>query len=297
MRSRGIACAIAAAVSYGMNPLFAVPLYRLGYTPDGVLFFRYCFAAVLLGVWCACRKKSLKVSLAEFGWSSFAGLLFAISSLSLFAAYLKMDAGIASTLLFVYPVMVAVIMAICFHERLSWITCCCIALSSLGIALLGRNQSGQIISVAGIAFVMVSAISYAVYLVSVNRSRMRTMPAEKLTFYVLLSGAIFFWVRLRFGFALRGDFCPQAWCNIAGLALICAILSMVCTNLALQTVGATVTAIFGALEPVTAVFCGVTVLGETLTRRILLGIVLILAAVILITLQNSGKPSAAPDKE
>jgi len=297
MSRRGIVFAIAAAVSYGMNPLFAVPLYGLGFSPDGVLFFRYCGAAVLLGLWCMCRGKSFRLSLPELCWTTLAGLLFAVSSLTLFAAYLKMDAGIASTLLFVYPVIVAVIMATCFHERLSWITGFCIALSFFGIVLLGRNSGGQIENAVGVVLVMVSAISYALYLIAVNRSCMRSMSAEKLTFYVLLSGAIFFFVRLRYGWAIHGDFCLKAWYNIAGLVLVCAILSMVCTNLALQTVGPTVIAILGALEPVTAVFIGVTVLGEVLTGRILLGISLILAAVILISLKNTVRFPVKSGKE
>lgn len=283
----GYIFAATAAITYGMNPLFALPLYGEGFDADSMLLFRYLPAALLIGILALLKGQSLALGWKEFFGTFLCGMLFSASSLFLFLSYQKMDAGIASTLLFVYPIMVAVIMATGFHERLSVKVWGCIGLVSLGIAMLCRTADGNFVSLAGLVLVMLSSLTYAVYMVFINRANfMRAMPGEKLTFYVILFGMLMFLFRLRFGLDFQGRFTPFAWLNIAGIAIFPAAVSLICTTFALQRVGATATAIIGALEPVTAVFFGVTVFGERLTVRICFGIVLILAAVMVTATQK-----------
>ena len=133
---QGIACGIAAAVCYGMNPLGARALYARGFTPDSALFYRYGFAVLLLGIWVAARRESFRIGWREFGILAGLGALFSVSSLTFFESFCVMDTGLACTLLFVYPLMVAVIMALCFGERLTKATVAALALALGGIALL-----------------------------------------------------------------------------------------------------------------------------------------------------------------
>ena len=111
MRHKGIICGILAAVCYGTNPLGALPLYAEGMNTSSVLFCRFSTAVVMLGVMMAAQRKTFRVSLRELAVLPLFGLLFAASSITYYRSFLYMDAGIASTMLFVYPVMVAVIMA------------------------------------------------------------------------------------------------------------------------------------------------------------------------------------------
>ena len=77
---------------------------------------------------------------------------------------------------------------------------------------------------------------------------------------------------------------PRAWFFACWLGLVPTVLSLVLMTIAVHEVGATPTAIMGALEPLTAVAIGVMVFGESLTLRLVIGIVLILFAVLLIVL-------------
>ena len=165
-KSKGTLCGIVAAVSYGMNPLGALSLYRAGINTNSVLFYRYALAAVLLAALLLVQKTSLRITRREFSVLGLLGVMFAVSSLTLFMSFHYMDAGIASTLLFVYPVMVAVIMAIFFRERISLVTVLSISLALCGIALLYRGEGGAVL---------------------VNRASLN-MSSVKLTFYVLLFG-------------------------------------------------------------------------------------------------------------
>ena len=281
-RSRGYVLGAIAAASYGLNPLFALPLYGAGLGVDSVLFYRYVLAVVMLGALMLFRRQSFALARRDILPLAAMGLLFSVSSLLLFQSYNLMDAGIASTILFVYPVMVAVIMAVGFRERVTAVTVVSIALACGGISLLYKGGDGATLNLAGVVLVFLSALSYAVYIVAINRSSLKDLPTEKLTFYALLFGLSVYVVRLRFCADLQAIPTPGLWINAVSLALFPTIVSLVTMAAAIRAIGSTPTAILGALEPLTALFFGVVVFGERLTLRIVLGVVLILVAVTLI---------------
>lgn len=286
-RSRGYVLGAVAAASYGLNPLFALPLYGAGMGVDSVLFFRYLLAVVMLGALMLFRRQSFALTRRDIAPLAVMGLLFSFSSLFLFESYNHMDAGIASTILFLYPVLVAVIMAVGFHERVTAATVLSIALAFGGISLLYEGSDGQTLSLWGVMLVIFSSLCYAIYIVGVNRSSLKSLPTEKLTFYALLFGLSVYVVRLRFGAGLQPVPTPALWVNAVSLALFPTIVSLVTMAGAIRRIGSTPTAILGALEPVTALFFGVMVFGERLTPRIVTGVVLILVAVTLIIVGKS----------
>ncbi|MDR2037288.1 MAG: DMT family transporter [Bacteroidales bacterium] len=279
---KGYLLGAVAAATYGMNPLFALPLYKAGMDPDSVLFFRYLFAIPILGIMIKARGRSFNLKRKEIFPLIVMGILASTSSLMLFQSYNYMDAGIASTLLFVYPIMVALIMAFGFREKLTLQTILCILLALGGIALLYKNGDGTTLSLTGTLLVMVSALTYAIYIVGVNQPMFKNMATLTLTFYVLLFGLTLFLVRVDFGKSLHIADKWYLWGNLLALAVFPTAISFLCTTKAVQYIGSTPTAILGALEPVTAVFIGVSIFGESLTFRLILGIILIIMAVTLI---------------
>lgn len=281
---KGYALGAVAAATYGMNPLFALPLYQAGMSPDSVLFFRYLFAIPILAVMLRARGRSFGVARRDVPPLAAYGVLFSLSSLFLFLSYKYMASSLASTLLFVYPIMVALIMTLVFKERLTAQTVLCLAMALAGIYLLNEVSGGGTLSPAGVAYVMASSLSYAVYIVGINHCSLRNVPTIKVTFYVLLFG----WgVYVARGLAGDGIHLPPAdkwwlWLNLFALGLLPTAVSLLCTTTAIQCIGSTPTAILGALEPVTAVAIGLTVFGETLTPSNFVGLVLIVVAVSLV---------------
>ena len=279
VKAKGYILGTIAAATYGMNPLFALPLYKAGMNPDSVLFFRYLFAIPLLGIMLKARRRNFQINKKEILPLAVLGLLVALSSLALFQSYNYMDAGIASTLLFVYTIMVALIMALVFKEKLTLQTGFCILLALGGIGLLYKNSDGTTLSLTGTVLVFVSSLSYAIYLVGVNQSSLKNIATLKITFYVLLFGLTLFITRL---YLNKNLYLPSEWYlwgNLLALAVFPTAISFVCTTGAIQYIGSTPTAILGALEPVTAIFFGITVFGETLTFRESIGLTLIIIAV------------------
>ena len=281
-RTRGYVLGAVAAASYGMNPLFALPLYGAGLGADSVLFYRYALAVLMLGALMLVRRQSFALSRRDILPLAGMGVLFSVSSLTLVESYNRMDAGIASTLLFVYPVLVAVIMAVFFHERVTVSTVLSIVLACTGISLLYKGGDGTTLDLTGVLLVFLSSLSYAVYIVGINRSSLRNLPTEKLTFYCLIFGLLVYVVRLRGCADLQAIPTALLWVNAVSLALFPTIVSLVTMAGAIRRIGSTPTAILGALEPVTALFFGVAVFGEVFTLRIGTGVLLILVAVTLI---------------
>lgn len=279
---KGYLCGIGAAVCYGTNPLGALYLYEDGINANSVLFYRFALAVVILGMLMAARRKSLKVSRRELSLLCALGVVFSTSSITLYFSFCFMDAGIASTLLFVYPVMVAVIMALLFKERLPAVSVFAIMLALSGIAMLYHGDGGATLSTRGVMLVMFSSLSYAVYIVVVNKSPLR-MSSMKLTFYVLFFGMLTVLTNSFItGLHIQMLTTPRMWSCAFMLALLPTVFSLVLMTISVHETGSTPTAVMGALEPLTAVVIGVAVFGEQLTSRLAAGIVLILTAVIMI---------------
>lgn len=278
-KAKGYILGAIAAAAYGTNPLFTLPLYKAGMDSDSVLFFRYLIAIPILGLMIKMRGRSFKLKQKEILPLIAFGLLVATSSLTLFQSYHYMDAGIASTLLFVYPIMVALIMVIFFKEKITWVAVLSILMALGGISLLFRGGDGTTLNRIGVLLVMASSLSYAIYIVGVNRPKLKEIATLTITFYILLFGLSLFLVRVDFGTNLIIPDKWYLWLNLMALALFPTAISFLCTTAAIQYIGSTPTAILGALEPVTAVFFGVIIFGEALTLRIIIGIVLIIMAV------------------
>ena len=285
---KGYLLAALAAAAYGTNPAFAIPLYEQGMNPNSVLLFRYLLGLPVLA--CIMRARGVSFRLPPAGAMQviILGVLMAVSSLTLFESYRFMNSGIASTLLFVYPVMVAVLMIFLFHEKFKASVALCLVIMSIGLFMLMKPQGSATLSLTGTLLVMVSAATYAVYIILVNVSGpVKAIPTTKLLFYVLLSGGVFYCCLIPLGFGLTLPTHGSGWWSLAALALIPTVISLACTTRAIQLIGSTPTAIFGALEPFSAVVLSVAVLGQSLTVRDAVGGVLIILATTIVVADSS----------
>ena len=287
-RRIGLSYGAFAAASYGTNPLFALPLYAVGIGVNSVLFYRYAIALVLYGLWLKFVKKiNFKISLQEGFVLLILGLFFSLSSYTLFDAFKYIEAGIACTILFIYPVLVALMMTIFFKEKLTSIVVASIALTSCGIGLLYNCKTGVTLDLQGIMLVLASAFLYAFYIIGVkNNKTVKSINSAKLSFYVMVFGLIVYIINLKFCTKLQIPDKPYLWLFIIGLAIFPTIISLETITISIKLIGSTKTAVLGALEPLTAIFFGILFFHETLTPRIVLGIILILSGVILIITKN-----------
>ena len=285
LQTKGVVLAIISAICYGMNPLGALFLYEEGLNVNSVIFYRFIFASILLAIFMLIKKDSFYLKFKEIILLAFLGLLFGISAISLFNSFLYMDAGLASTVLFIYPIFVAIIMALFFKEKNSIITILSIIFAFLGVVLLYESD-GANVSNFGIFLVIVSSLCYAIYIVIINQYL--KLSALKVTFYSMLFCTITILIHSFFDSSL--NIMPlvnfNMWFYTLFLALVPTIISLLFLIKAIQIVGSTSASILGALEPLTAVLIGVYVFNEKITFWLVIGIVFILFGVLLIVLKD-----------
>ena len=277
----GYPAGIITGITYGLNPLFAVPLMNSGASIGSILFFMYGIAVVILGLFILLGKHSFKVSFKQAGVLIVLGLLYSTSSLLLFEAYNYIASGLATTLVFLYPVLVAIIMVF-LRVVPSWPVWLSIALTFLGVLIMTNSGSAQDVNPTGILLSVGSSFSYALFIVVINRSKVIAgISNSLLTFYALLVGAVVFFVKiLSSGTALtHGIYGPMSWLNLVGLALLPTIVSTATLAVATRNIGATKASVLGVFEPITAILVGTLVFGEALTPNIVVGIAIATAAV------------------
>lgn len=277
----GYVAGIITGVTYGLNPLFAKPLLSMGVSVDTMLACRYLIAVFILGVWLVFRKESLKVNKAQMWRLCILGFLFAMSSMLLFLSYNYIPAGLATTIVFLYPVIVALIMVL-LKVYPTWQVWLSILMTFVGVVILSRPSGNMTLNITGLSLAAGSAIAYALYLIVVNRSRrLRTVTSLVLTFYALLIGSVVFLIHSaisggEFMAGLDGWFC---WMNLICLAVFPTVVSLLTLAMATRIIGPTRTSVLGVFEPVTAIAVGTIFFGESLTLNIIIGVLITLVAV------------------
>lgn len=277
----GYTAGIVTGVTYGLNPLFAVPLMHNGATVEGILLMRYLVAVAFLGIFLLLKGESFRVTGRQLVILLLLGVLFACSSLFLFEAYNYIASGLATTLVFLYPVLVALIMLF-LGVKPSWQVWVAIGVTFTGVTVMTRGGGGGDAAFTGILFSVTSALVYALFIVIINRSvTIRRLSNSLLTFYALATGAVMFLAKGLMSGAplLAGLDTPVSWLNIAGLALFPTVISTATLALATRDIGAAKASVLGVFEPITAIAVGTLALGETLSANIIVGIVISVAAV------------------
>ena len=277
----GYPAGIITGITYGLNPLFAKPLMNAGASTEAILLFRYGIAVILLGAYLLLKKENFRITLKQAGVLLSLGLLYTASSTFLFEAYKYIASGLATTLVFLFPAMVAIIMVF-LKVVPSWPVWLSIAATFAGVMIMTGGTGTETVNPIGVWFSIASAFVYALFIVIINKSKViSSIPNSLLTFYALLTGTFFFIGRCLFSGAdlMAGIDGGMAWCNLIGLAVLPTIVSTASLAVATRNIGATKASVLGVFEPITAILVGTLVFGEALTPNIIAGILISIVAV------------------
>lgn len=288
MKLKGYVLGIISSVSYGLIPIFILPVKQAHFSLDITLFYRFLFSALMIGGYLLYSKENLSINKKEGLILAALGMCYALSSEFLFLGYDYLTAGIASTVLFIYPIIVALIMFFFYKEKITKLSITSLLLAFAGVIVLCLKGNGLEINYAGLGIVMLSSIFYALYIIIVNKSNIK-VSGFKLSFYSMLFTAGFFMIKALIGkesFAIPST---TVFFNFTVFAFLTTVISTLCLVYAIKNIGSTAAAILGALEPVVAVMVSVLIFHEKFTFNLLMGITLILFGVILNILAGSKK--------
>jgi drug/metabolite transporter (DMT)-like permease len=296
IRLNGIFYAVISSASFGFSPLFSLGLLTAGLTNFDVLAYRWGIAGLVLMIYAMVKKKSLRPTSFDETWKMFLlSSLRAITSVTLLIGYANISSGIASTINFMYPVIVALTMMFVFGEHKSWKDMGAIAVSIFGVYLMSSGE-GLIVeggnTELGLACSLISAISFAAYYVVMKQVKADKIEVVKFTTWVMLLSAIYFIIA---GIIVEGKISivtdGKLWMYICGLGLWATMISNFTGVKAVRRIGPTLTSILGALQPLTAVILGGLFLDEHLGPKTIGGIALIMIAVgIVVTHHKKASP-------
>lgn len=286
MKSSGFVYGIVSSASFGLIPLFTVPLLAGGMPFMSVLTYRFVFATLFLALLLLVRRKSFALRRRDVLPLVLLALFYIMSSLFLIWGYTFMSSGIATTLHFMYPVITTVIMMFFFHERKSPWRIGAVLTAIAGVYFLSNDGTGSSFDWVGVLVVLASAVGYALYLVAIGQMKQLEVRGIRLTFFVFLFSTLL----LLAGMACFGHMTPIGsttdLTNLLLLAFVPTVVSNISLVEAIKRIGSTLTSVLGAMEPVTAVIIGILVFSEPLTLPITIGILLIISAVSVIILKR-----------
>lgn len=285
---KGTIWALVSSSTFGLIPLFSLPVLQAGVGLDSLCFYRFAFAAAAMGAYMLLSGRSLRISWRELATVAVLSVFYGSTSMFLTSSYEFIPSGIATTIHFLYPVLVTTIMITCFGERASWCVFAAAAMAVGGVYLLSGSTEGAAIQWQGLVAVLVTVVTYATYIVGANRSAVKDMDGRKMTFYVLFCSAVLFYINLlvRNGGAIDPIPDAGAWVRLLLLALVPTLLSDLALIYAIQMVGSTTTAILGCMEPLTAVVIGIVCFGERFGATQAAGVVVVLTAVLLVIMAD-----------
>lgn len=291
IRHNGIFYAAISSTSFGFSPLFSLGLLAAGLSMFDVLSYRWLIAAVVLLIYSFCKKKTLKFQSFDEAWKVILlSLLRALTSVTLLIGYANISSGIAATINFMYPVIVAVCMMLFFGEKKSPVDFISIGVTIFGVYLLASGDSLIVENgdtKLGLISSLVSAVSFAAYYLLMKQLRADKIEVVKFNTWIMMLSAFYF-IICAFVFEgrltmVRGG---MSWLNILGLGLWATMVSNITGVKAVRRIGPTLTSILGALQPLTAVLLGVFFLGEHLYLRSMIGITLILISVSIVVMHQ-----------
>lgn len=284
IRLNGIFYAIISSSSFGFSPLFSLGLLAAGLSNFDVLSYRWAVAAIILIIYAAVKGKSLKISTFDELWKVILlSLLRSVTSITLLLGYANIASGIASTINYMYPMVVALCMMLFFRERKSAVNIISILIAIFGVYLLASGDGLKVEggnTTLGLICSIISAFSFAAYYILMKQTKADKIEVVKFTTWIMLLSAVYFIIC---GFIFDGKITIvsdiRLWGYIAGLGLWSTMVSNFTGVKAVRRIGPTMTSILGALQPLTAVILGVLFLNEHLGMRTIIGICIIMVTV------------------
>lgn len=294
IRINGIFYAVISSASFGFSPLFSLGLIAAGLTDFDVLSYRWAIAAIVLMIYAACKKKTLRLNGFDELWKIILlSILRSITSFTLLLGYANIASGIASTINFMYPVVVALCMILFFGERKSPANIISILISIFGVYLLAsgdglRVEGGN--TTLGLVCSIVSALSFGAYYIFMKITRADKIEVVKFTTWIMMLSAVYFIIcGLIFDGRITFVTDWKLWLYIAGLGLWSTMVSNFTGVKAVRRIGPTLTSVLGALQPLTAVILGILFLDEHLGVRTVIGIAIIMVTVTFIVVHQHSR--------
>lgn len=290
---QGVLYGLLAAATFGLIPLFTLPLIKAGYSIPCILFYRFFLGAVAMGIFLRLRHHSLLAGKEDSLRLFILGFVYIISGIPFFTAFHYIDSGLVATLQFSYPVLVVVLMVCFFREKLTVATAAAVLMAVSGAAVLSLNPAGGVANIAGVALALCSAVLTAIYVTGIQVMPLKEASGLCITMYPLLCGSFYSFIYAVWDGSLVLPRTAEDWGCFVLQAVVTCVISNAALVAAVKRIGSTLAAVLGASEPLVAVSIGVLVFHEQFTWRTVLGVACIIGSVLVVMLAPQWRARAA----
>lgn len=278
---KGKVCLILSALIYGIAPMLAKIAYEGGVNGITLTFLRTFLMIPLLFVLMFTRGQSFRLNKKELLNIIALGVVGgSLSIISLYAAYDYISTGLATTLHFIYPLIIVVVSALIYREKITKAKLAAVMLVTIGIFLfVDLNTAADKI---GVVMAVLSGVFYSFYVIYMDHSGLDKMDYVKLTFYIMIIMSAGTFV---FGAATKSisfkEMNSIGWTFSTLISFLITIGAIPLFQAGVRYEGASTAGIVSALEPITTIILGALFLGEAMGlvqyfggAMIILGVVL-----------------------
>lgn len=287
-RNKGYLYVIISSIIFGLMPLFAKFIYENGGNALSLIFYRYILSLPVLYAFIKKDKSSsMKITIVEFKKLLLLSLFgYGITGLLLFISYNYISTGMATTIHYVYPIFVIIGLVFFHKEKINLLKIISVVFCTIGVGLFSDDTGGS--NLIGVIIAFMSGITYAFYIVNVDKWGLKDMNLYKLTFYLSFISAMLVLIygiitkTFIFSITLKG------WIATVILSFLTTVVGVVLFQSGIKIIGPQSSAIFSTFEPITSVLIGIIVFKEIFNIKTFIGSLFILLAVI-ITARNDSK--------
>jgi drug/metabolite transporter (DMT)-like permease len=282
VQNKGIVYVILSAVLFGCMPLFAKNIYANGGNAVLLTLMRSMISLPVLFLLMWYKEGNCLISPKKLKQIVILSLGFVSTPILLLTSYHFISSGMATTIHFVYPVFVLIGCFIFFKDVPNRVKTFCIVLCTLGIFLF--YTPGQTGNATGILLAFASGITYAFYIIYLDKSGLSSIKPFTLGFYLALVSSIELVIYAVLTNSLNHSLTARGWVLSILFSLVITVGASISFQIGVKEVGSQRASILSTFEPITSIIIGVFIFSESFGVKIVLGVVMILIAVVLLTI-------------
>lgn len=279
---KGCLYVVLSAILFGCMPLMAKNIYAEGVNAISLVLLRNILAVPVFYLLLCIKKIDIHpVKVGAIKRIVLLGLFGSVLTPALlFSSYNYISSGTATTLHFIYPVFVLLCCAVFFHDKIGLVKGCSVMLGSIG--MLFFYTPGESSQFFGMALAVASGITYAAYIVYLDKSGLGKEHPFKIGFGMTVSCSVMLGLCVMLSGELTLPTSLLGWALCLLFAMVIMAGAVVLFQMGAAIVGPQRAAILSTFEPITGIAIGSMAFGEPFGIKTALGAVLIIAAVVLL---------------
>lgn len=295
MKLVGTLAIIGATVCYGLVPSLSFMAFDSGLVSETILFNKFLYAAIIMWAYIFIKKIPFKLTREQIKPMIVVVLAYAGIAITLYLAFENISGSLATIIEFTFPAMVIAVEMIRGREPVRAVKINAVILSMIGLALVVWSPDMEI-KIIGVIWALLCAVCYVFYTIGLAHPVLNDVNTFVTAGYVMVTSAFINFFRCFFSDAPMFSQGGEQLFFVLMLAIVNAFLAIMLFCLGVKLIGPTNASIINTAEPVCACVFGYFLIGDIITKTMVIGGFLVVLAVLLTNLPDKGEKLPDPVK-